>query len=375
LAASFSNRTDVLRGQNHGIGRTVVVTVIHDQLQYIGTGHVDIQLGDFLCWLNQLCSTALWFLRQAPGIRQRITIRIPARLATDQRQLTDEHGLIRARISYRAGVTGVDGHGVRITGDPAVVNHQFDDIKAMAIWSKGRSHTGSVHQASDTAIRSIHHTPLISQLITISVGTGRTIQLQFIVQDTGTVFARIGHRLHVTHHQLHRIWSTVLFTIVNDQLNHVNAVFFDGDLGHYRGRIGQRGNAVRGTEDSPLVSEAIAIRITAAGTVQRQGVTDIVLLIRASIDYRWSVDWNSLPVRVFRVWVFRILFFRVSVTRSWLFWIWIVGARIFRVRVTGTRILRSRVARTWVLRVRITRTGVFWIRITWAWIFWIWITR
>src|SRR5690606_14901585 len=213
-------------------------------------------------------------------------------------------------------------------------------------------------------------TPLISQLITISVGTGRTIQLQFIVQDTGTVFARIGHRLHVTHHQLHRIWSTVLFTIVNDQLNHVNAVFFDGDLGHYRGRIGQRGNAVRGTEDSPLVSEAIAIRITAAGTVQRQGVTDIGLLIRASIGYRWSVDWRSLRVRVFRAWVFRIWIFRI-----WIFWVWIAGARIFRVRVTGTRILRIRVARTWVLRVRITRTGVFWIRITWAWIFWIWITR
>src|SRR5690606_22408274 len=217
-------------------------------------------------------------------------------------------------------------------------------------------------------------TPLISQLITISVGTGRTIQLQFIVQDTGTVFARIGHRLHVTHHQLHRIWSTVLFTIVNDQLNHVNAVFFDGDLGHYRGRIGQRGNAVRGTEDSPLVSEAIAIRITAAGTVQRQGVTDIGLLIRASIGYRWSVDWRSLRVRVFRAWVFRIWIFRiwifriwifwVWVTRTWIFWIWIAGARIFRVRVTGTRILRIRVARTWVLRVRITRTGVFWFRIT-----------
>src|SRR5690606_26029727 len=151
-------------------------------------------------------------------------------------------------------------------------------------------------------------------------------------------FARIGHRLHVTHHQLHRIWSTVLFTIVNDQLNHVNAVFFDGDLGHYRGRIGQRGNAVRGTEDSPLVSEAIAIRITAAGTVQRQGVTDIGLLIRASIGYRWSVDWRSLRVRVFRAWVFRIWIFWVWITRTWIFWIWIAGARIFRVRV----------ARTWV---------------------------
>src|SRR5690606_21517038 len=109
----------------------------------------------------------------------------------------------------------------------------------------------------------------------------------------------------------------------------------DGDLGHYRGRIGKRGNAVRGTEDSPLVSETIAIRITAAGTVQSQGVADIGLLIRASIGYRWSVDWRSLRVRVFRAWVFRIR----------IFWIWIAGTRIFRVRITGTRILRVRVAR------------------------------
>src|SRR5690606_15587548 len=176
-------------------------------------------------------------------------------------------------------------------------------------------------------------------------------------------FARIGHRLHVTHHQLHRIWSTVLFTIVNDQLNHVNAVFFDGDLGHYRGRIGQRGNAVRGTEDSPLVSEAIAIRITAAGTVQRQGVTDIGLLIRASIGYRWSVDWRSLRVRVFRAWVFRAWVFRIWIFRIWIFWIWITRTWVLRSWILRFRIFRIRVAGILRINTRIVTNQTIGIQI------------
>src|SRR5690606_1165869 len=113
-------------------------------------------------------------------------------------------------------VDRINGHAVRVTGDTPIVNHQLDDVLTMTIRCKGWCDAGPVYQAGNTACRSLGYTPLVGQLITIRIRTGRAVQLQFVIQNTGTVRPRIGHWFHIAYDQLDSVRLAVVFAIIND---------------------------------------------------------------------------------------------------------------------------------------------------------------